>query len=440
MLAVCLAFSQDISALAKDPKAKSKHTHSHQIEAKFKGHFLLISSHDSSCSCSSSGDLKPAVNPYTGQPYNFVFVNNQKYSSGNGTFELPYNMLLLAQNNSGPNDIIYVFEGNGTSTGMNAGIVLQDGQKLWGSGVHHKLDTTVGEVKIQSYSKGLPVITNSTGAAVVASSDTVISGVHLLANASVNGIVLGNIENCTIHKNIIDLVGSYVAFPPTAGVVLDGSTGKIDYEHNTINQTNGLSTGFLISSTLPSSKVLIKHNYFYATVGDGAQGIEIGTGEPLSAIGDFDYIKIEHNYLSGQGSSTQGLAIAGYGFNGTGHLVISNNLFDKQTEGVYPRPPTTVLVNLLTGANLLADVTNNIWQQTVNPSPYSSFQCSNGLLFGNPPPISVCLNLNNNVSDNTSSGAYVLANYAPECTYVADVGNNVGTVLEINTITPGSCP
>ena len=94
---------------------------------------------------------KPIINPQTQQPYFFVFVDNTSTNS-QGTFKCPYNTLLQAQQNSKTFDIIYVFPGNGTSQGMNAGIILQDNQKLFGSNVSHKLCTTHGKVTIKPLS------------------------------------------------------------------------------------------------------------------------------------------------------------------------------------------------------------------------------------------------------------------------------------------------
>ncbi len=67
-----------------------------------------------------------AIDPATGSPLFFVFVDN--LSGSDGTIEDPYATLAEAQANSSPHDIIYVFTGDGTATGMNSGIVLKDFQ------------------------------------------------------------------------------------------------------------------------------------------------------------------------------------------------------------------------------------------------------------------------------------------------------------------------
>lgn len=54
---------------------------------------------------------------------------------GNGTFECPYPTLIDAENGSCPGDIIYVLYGDGTSRGMDEGIILQQNQRLISSAV-----------------------------------------------------------------------------------------------------------------------------------------------------------------------------------------------------------------------------------------------------------------------------------------------------------------
>jgi trimeric autotransporter adhesin len=95
-----------------------------------------------------------AIDPATGQPYFFVFVDNTSHS--NGTYESPYHSLAQAQNNSSPNNIIYVFPGDGTTTGMDSGISLKANQKFWGSGISHLLQTSQGMISIPAQSSSLP--------------------------------------------------------------------------------------------------------------------------------------------------------------------------------------------------------------------------------------------------------------------------------------------
>lgn len=62
------------------------------------------------------------------------YVKNNA-AAGNGRSSNPFNTLAAGQTASAANDTIYVFAGDGTTTGQNAGITLKDGQRLIGEGV-----------------------------------------------------------------------------------------------------------------------------------------------------------------------------------------------------------------------------------------------------------------------------------------------------------------
>ncbi len=133
-----------------------------------------------------------ATDPATGLPYFFVFVNNT--SSSNGTYESPYHSLTQAQTNSSPNDIIYVFPGDGTTKGMNSGIFLKANQKFWGSGVNHVLQTSQGTISIPAQSNSWPTITNT-------NIDTEQNAITLASNNAISGFIITSTLNDAIHGN-----------------------------------------------------------------------------------------------------------------------------------------------------------------------------------------------------------------------------------------------
>lgn len=124
-----------------------------------------------------------AIDPATGQPYFFVFVNNT--SSSNGTIESPYPTLLQAQQNSSPNDVIYVFPGDGTTRGMNSGIILKASQQFLGSGVSHTLPTPQGAITIPPLTSTLPIITNT-------NIDTEGDAITLATNNTISGFIISS--------------------------------------------------------------------------------------------------------------------------------------------------------------------------------------------------------------------------------------------------------
>ena len=152
----------------------------------------------------------PAINPATGKPYYFVFVDNTSHSFG--TYESPYPTFALAQENSKIGDIIYVFPGDGTTRGMNSGIALQFNQKFWGSGVQHPLQTTQGTVTVPVQSSSAPTITNTNidteGNAVTLASVNEVSG-FVITDASANAIIGADVKSievsdCTILNSTVD--------------------------------------------------------------------------------------------------------------------------------------------------------------------------------------------------------------------------------------------
>jgi len=162
-----------------------------------------------------------AINPATGDPYKVWFVDNTSHSQGN--FESPFNTLADAQNSSGPNDIIYVFVGDGTDNGMNAGITLQNGQQLLGAGVSQQVQTTKGLINVPAHDKGLPLITNTLVTDLIGPScvklnagNNVVSGFNLLDTLRrgssgtdfTAGLRIENGLNYLIKNNMISSGGS----------------------------------------------------------------------------------------------------------------------------------------------------------------------------------------------------------------------------------------
>ena len=189
---------------------------------------------------------KLAINPATGQPFTVFFVNNLSHSLG--TYESPYNTLADAQNASNANDIIYVFPGDGTSTGMNGGIQLKNNQKLWGSVVQQNLRTTVGNITIPALSKGgivqgtvvMPVITNATDDTVVSiASGNEISGLYI-QNVGGSSTAIANSSEAT-NLTVLNCTIGGPGSTPYAGIGLTDLGGTLTVSHCTINEAYGIS-------------------------------------------------------------------------------------------------------------------------------------------------------------------------------------------------------
>jgi hypothetical protein len=178
-----------------------------------------------------------AINPVTGDPWFVWFVNNTSHSAG--TIESPFPTLLDAQNASSPNNMIYVFSGDGTTTGMNAGITLKDGQNFFGSGIKQQFATKQGTVTIPAMSSNNPSITNTTGNVVTIGNGNVVSGFNV-STAVNNSIGIGsfnNVNGATIANNVITVnnpgVGAGVI---SAGINVTG-TGAVNIYNNQLSST-----------------------------------------------------------------------------------------------------------------------------------------------------------------------------------------------------------
>ena len=148
----------------------------------------------------------PAINPATGQPWQVWFVNNT--SSSAGTFVSPFPTLAQAEAASSPNDMIYVFPGDGTTTGMDAGITLQDGQTLFGSGMAQKIQTTRGNMIIPAFSSTAPTVTSSGNVVTIGNGNEVaglnITLVQHTGGGNPRGVVNSStgISGAYIHDNV----------------------------------------------------------------------------------------------------------------------------------------------------------------------------------------------------------------------------------------------
>lgn len=188
---------------------------------------------------------KTAINRTTGQPWNVWFVNN--LSNSLGTFESPFSTLLQAQNASGPNDIIYVFSGDGTTKGLDGGITLQNGQKLWGAGIAHELRIKGGELNIPAFNSSAPVFTNPNGTIITLANGNEISGLNLSVTSLNSTAIRGTLVN-SLNMNHTSVTGTL----SHNGIVLTGF-GNFVFNQNQFSAPSTIfSNG--INLTIPGSQ------------------------------------------------------------------------------------------------------------------------------------------------------------------------------------------
>ena len=151
----------------------------------------------------------PAIDPATGQPITFSgHVNNLSHSSG--TIESPFPTLFMAQVASSPNDVIYTFPGDGTDSGMNTGIFLQDNQRLLSTSMTYSFNTTQGTITIPAMTAGMPTISNAIAAnpVVILADNNQVSGLVIEDFQSDSAGITGStatmttlIDSCTIESD-----------------------------------------------------------------------------------------------------------------------------------------------------------------------------------------------------------------------------------------------
>lgn len=256
------------------------------------------------------------INPLTGQPYHFIFVDNTSHSLG--TYESPYNSLAQAQANSEPNQIIYVFPGDGTTANMDRGITLQDGQKLWGSGVAQQIITTSGSILIPQLTTTNPQITNTTllGPGVTLAANNEVSGITI-SQANGQGIYgtdvkTFNLYNCTLTGNG---QGDLGIFPVS---LVSSSPLNATFNNNIFtNNTNG---GVYVELHNGATAAQITFSNNIATNNQASSGgIGMLTIDPVGAVGECDVV-VYNNYVDN--NQAGGIAISDFMSPHTGSFTV----------------------------------------------------------------------------------------------------------------------
>ena len=115
------------------------------------------------------------------------YVKNDHPGPSHGTSENPFQTLAEAEAASSANHKIFVFTGDGTVTGHNAGITLQNGQSLLGERVDLVLNVNASMSTIVTGSgmaMSAPRIGNTMGDVVTLGDDNIVRGLILLPTAS----------------------------------------------------------------------------------------------------------------------------------------------------------------------------------------------------------------------------------------------------------------
>ncbi len=240
------------------------------------------------------------------------FVKNNG-AAGNGQSQSPFNTLAAAQTASAAGDTIFVYNGNGTTSGQTTGITLKSSQKLIGEGVALVVNTVT---LVPAGTK--PQISNTTAAsdAVTLNDGNTVSGLTITA-ATRDGI-----SSLSLHSGF------------TADSLIVQNNGNIGIELGSM-----IGTATITNSTISGNTV----GGFLA--GNGTVTVNMDSTNTISAAACTFAVSIQ-NRNGGAGPVNIGATL-----NGGGIAVNSNTVGTISFTGTQTLSNTTcAAVNLVTNA------------------------------------------------------------------------------------------
>jgi hypothetical protein len=352
------------------------------------------------------------------------YVDNSAAAGGDGRSHTPFDTLTEAATAADVDEIIFVFEGDGMTTGQSDGVSLQDGQSLIGEGVGLEIDM----VTVIAAGND-PVITNTAGAGVLLNGNATVRGLTIdspnsdgitgnsidgatirdvtIIASNGQGIDIGNtspsatmnilIQDNTISGNGTDFTtttfGIDVSIQGTGGgnvvadIINNGVSGVttgiiVDVGGTTGNGAGGPNLVTLDDNTITDvdddAMVLIPDegttSEFFVT-NNTIDGIEnIGAATPVRGLdfrsqtedgGDVE-ITVTGNVIDDMGGEGLNLVSTGTGNSGTVVMLLDNNtVTDSGSDGIAIAADDTMVFHVTS--------TNNTCTGNANPSTYEFF-------------------------------------------------------------------
>jgi hypothetical protein len=207
------------------------------------------------------------------------YVDNRAGAGGTGRVDAPFDSLAPLQgpgDPDGPNDIVFVFAGNGPYAG---GIVLEDAQKLIGEGA----GLTIG-IQLLVPPGSRPQIGNAGGAGITLAAGNTVRGLDVNARAGIVGL---NIGALTIDQAAVTAAG---------GPAVSLAGGPIAVILDSVSATGG-TNGIVLANT-PG---------LFSVTGNGSAGSGgtisgmSGSGVDLTGVSDvsLEFMEITQNLGSG---------------------------------------------------------------------------------------------------------------------------------------------
>lgn len=341
---------------------------------------IVVDRHKKLLSTAVAGGTEIAIDPRTGQPYVIWFVNNLSHSEG--TFESPFPTMQEAIAVAQPDDIIYVYPGNGSPYDVD--ILMQDEQLLWGSGFAQTLLTTKGSIVIPAQTASSPTLENSLGGTqVTLANRNTISGFILSVLNAGDTVVGTSIDSLSFINNAFstivttgmnnlllnDSFGTFLiqnnqfsmnsADTGSLGISLS-DTGSASSTLSILNNlfTNHASTAINLNYSGASSPTLdIGGNTFSPPVGvSGTNGINIATSNGTVLAGSISHQNDFSGYTSNAinmnwgGTGDHSLTVAGN--------TISNDATVGGTNGIFLTTNASGSSSFTASSNQIAGVSN----------------------------------------------------------------------------------
>lgn len=344
-----------------------------------------------------------AYNPKTSAPYNVYHVDNTAPDGGNGTFEAPFNSLAAAEAGSIPDSIVFVHRGDGTTTGMSTGFVMQPGQYLLGQGVVQTVPLgTGGSYTFRPGPLGLtPTVTGTGGAAITMNTCNTIRGFTIDRDASpsmTHGIVgigtaLAPLEPGVIENVTITGQGPGPLPNPqsgSSGIFLDHITGTWTFNSLIVEENPGY--GLFIGNMYGATSGLLVGSSSFNT--NGLDGFHVGDDgiTPPFIPESYDGSIFTFSNVTTNSNGRNGLHMANYANGGgvgatwtfTDHVAQFNNesgLYLDRADGDVVISDVNISNNVGNGI-YLRDVKNTLPSQNtiIAPSTVPTLDPTTGLL------------------------------------------------------------
>jgi hypothetical protein len=316
-----------------------------------------------------------AIDPTTGKPFYVVFVNNTNPNLGNGTFENPFQNLgnldnsISAQSGSFPDNSIYVFAGDNSATHMSGGnMLLQDKQRLLGSGNAHSYQTSKGTLIIPAQTANLPKIqgVSGTNSAIILANYNEVSGFDIsfpsislvtTGQACINGA--SAIVDANINNNILT--------NETFGLLIGGTT-LADSASGTISVNNNRSSLHSVFGGTSFSYRLAISDATVTFANNSAINDSLSLGALTIRSFDNSTITVQNNTFANEGNFT---GTTGYSFFNDMAALLPSTLIIKDNS-VINVPRGFNIANLSTAGLVVIHENNTLTNNTQTSSISSS--------------------------------------------------------------------